>query len=420
MVSGAAIYLIANILNAAIPFIMLPILTRYLNPAEYGEVAMFQTLLAALAAFTGLSVHAAANRKFYDGNIKEFEMKNFIGSCLQILIVSSSLVFLILFAFRNEFSRWLGLKSEWILIAVFVSAASFIIQIRLGQWQVRNKPKLFGAFQVSRSLLDMILTIVLVVFILYGSVGRIISQSLAIGVFGLFALYLLYKGNLLTFFQWSPVYIKEALMFGVPLMPHIAGVFLLNSVSRFVVNSELGLAQAGIYMVAVQISMAMGIIFDSINKAYVPWLFERLKRNILTEKIQIIKLTYGYFLIVILVAIIVFIFGPYFIVLLAGEDYSQAGEVIGWLALGQAFNGMYLMVTNYIFYSKKTGLLSVVTVFSGFLNVVLLLLLINVFSLQGAAIAYCISMIIRFLLTWFVSHKRHPMPWFNFKTTIIN
>src|SRR5690606_34839927 len=66
LASGASIYLLSNILNAALPFALLPILTRYLGPAQYGEVAMFQTFLATLAAFTGLSVQGAAARKYYD------------------------------------------------------------------------------------------------------------------------------------------------------------------------------------------------------------------------------------------------------------------------------------------------------------------------------------------------------------------
>ena len=49
--AGSAVYLFSNILNAAIPFALLPVLTRYLTPEEYGEVAMFQTLLGALMAF---------------------------------------------------------------------------------------------------------------------------------------------------------------------------------------------------------------------------------------------------------------------------------------------------------------------------------------------------------------------------------
>ena len=92
--------------------------------------------------------------------------------------------------------------------------------------------------------------------------------------------------------------------------------------------------------------------------------------------------------------------------------------MIGWLALGQALHGMYMMVTNYIFYSKRTGLLSLSTMTAGLVNVGLLMVLVSSMGLKGAAIAFAISMGIKFLLTWYVAHLRHPMPWFDFRSSV--
>ncbi len=254
----------------------------------------------------------------------------------------------------------------------------------------------------------------MVIFLLEGANGRIAAQIWAIGIFALVALYSMRRDGLFSFFIWRPTYIKEALAFGVPLIPHVAGIFLLSSVDRIVINSKLGLAQAGVYVVAVQLAAGMGLIFDAINKAYVPWLYEHLTRDIANEKKRIVKYSYIYFFLALLTAALAFVIGPYAIRIIAGEKYTSAGQVIGWLALGQAFNGMYLMVTNYIFYSKQTGLLSITTITSGLINVALLLALTQIFGLQGAAAAFSISMAIRFLFTWWVAQKRHPMPWFTF------
>ena len=413
--AGSAVYLFSNILNAAIPFALLPVMTRYLTPEEYGEVAMFQTLLGALMAFIGLSLHGAAGRKFYDGNLGEKDLREFIGSCLQILAITTAITIAVLFILQNQFSQWLGLDQRWILLAAAVTTGNVISQIRLGQWQVRKKAKSYGALQVSKSLLNVVLSLALVVLFLQGSDGRIVAQGVAVVIFALLALWLLKRDNLLTFIVWRPDYIKEALKFGVPLIPHVGGMFLLTTVDRFVINSELGLAQAGIYMVAVQFGMALSLVFDAINKAYVPWLFERLKRDSDSEKRQIVRYTYAWYVLILAGAGLSFIVGPWLIVFVAGDQYSQAGDVIGWLVLGQVFNGMYLMVTNYIFYSKRTGLLSAASLFSGLVNLGLLAVLVKQLGVVGAAYAFAISMGLRLLLTWFVAQKRHPMPWFNFR-----
>lgn len=413
-VGGASVYLFSNILNAIIPFILLPILTRYLNPTEYGEVAIFQTLLGALGAFVGSVFVGAAGRKYYDSSINETEMAVFIGSCIQLISIFSIITLVVMYALQDNFSEWLSIKTSYVLLAVLVAFCNVIASIRLGQWQVRKEAVKYGILQISKSLFNMSLSLILVVLLLKGAEGRIDAQIITSVVFLMITLFLLNKDNLLKVLIWRKDYLIEALKFGVPLMPHVAGGFLLMSVDRFVINKEIGLAEAGIYMVAVQLTAAIGIVFDAINKAYVPWLFERLRTDNREDKKQIVKLTYAWFGLIVVGVMLSFWIGPPLVVLIAGEQYAQAGKVIGWLALGQGFQGMYLMVTNYIFYSKRTGLLSVASISSGVLNLVLLVVFIRVFGLEGAAIAFATSMGVRFLLTWWIAQKRHPMPWFSF------
>lgn len=121
LLKGASVYLVSNILNAVIPFLLLPVLTRYLSPAEYGQIAMFQTLLAGIGTFIGLNAVGAANRKFYDGDIDETVLRQFNGSCVHILIVSSLITFIGIYLFQNQLSEFLAIPTSWILAAVVIS-----------------------------------------------------------------------------------------------------------------------------------------------------------------------------------------------------------------------------------------------------------------------------------------------------------
>ena len=106
-----------------------------------------------------------------------------------------------------------------------------------------------------------------------------------------------------------------------------------------------------------------------------------------------------------------FFIGPPLFVFVAGESYRSASAIVGWIALGQGLSGMYLMVTNYVFYSRRTGILAVTTMLSAVIGLGALFILIDRFGLLGAAYAYCIGMGARFVLTWIAAHLRHPMPW---------
>ncbi|MEH6689089.1 MAG: hypothetical protein V7693_17720 [Halopseudomonas sabulinigri] len=167
-------------------------------------------------------------------------------------------------------------------------------------------------------------------------------------------------------------------------------------------------------MLAVQMAIGVALVFDGINKAYVPWLFKKLKENDSQQKKKIVRYTYIWFLFIIAGAIAGLFVGPWLVKLAAEPSFEQAGEVIGWLLLWQTFGGMYLMVTNYIFYSRRTGLLSAATIQSGLINLLLLVLLIKLLGLDGAAVSFAIGVAITFLLTWCVAEKRNPMLWFSF------
>lgn len=411
LLKNSAIYLLSNILNAAIPFFLLPVLTRYLTPAEYGVVAMFQVLLVFLAAFTGLSVHGAANRKYFDQD-EGVNLPVYIGNCVLILAASTFLALLIVWLFRAPLAGLTGLPGSWLLAAVLVSGASFLVQLLLGQWQVRARSRPYGVFQVSQSLVNLLLSLLLVVGLGWGWGGRLWGQSLAVLGFGLAALVLLYTTGQLRV-RWRPDYLRGALLFGAALIPHVVGLAMLNALDRVIIQQHLGLEQTGIYMVAVQLGMAMVIVADAVNKAYVPWLYARLKADDPRVKRRIVSGTYLYFAAAQLAALGVALVAPWFVPWFAGPEYAEAGRVLGWLALGQAFNGMYLMVTNYIFYSQRMMKLSLVTVVSGALDLALVYLLVESHGIVGAAVAFAIAMGFRFVMTWVVAQRLHPMPWFS-------
>ncbi|MDL4030324.1 oligosaccharide flippase family protein, partial [Proteus mirabilis] len=75
LLRGASVYLTSNILNSAIPFLLLPILTRYLSTEEYGKIAMFQIFLAGISTLIGCNTISAISRKYFDDRKYDNELK---------------------------------------------------------------------------------------------------------------------------------------------------------------------------------------------------------------------------------------------------------------------------------------------------------------------------------------------------------
>ena len=351
-------------------------------------------------------------RKFYDEGVGPGDLRDFIASCIQILICTGLLAFLSLALMGNRLQGWLSIDQFWILAAVPVATAGFLTQLRLTQWQARKRVGSYAAFQIGAAALNVTLSLLLVVVMACGVEGRLAAITAASVTCASLALLFLHRDRLLGLLSWRPQFHAEIFRFGIPLIPHTVGIFLLMSADRFVVANEFGLSEAGVYMVAVQLASAPAMLFDALNKAYVPWLFERLRKDDPNEMQAIVRNTYLWFLVILIGAASVFAAGGAILEFVAGGGYAHAGDVLGWLVLGQVFGGMYLMVTNYIFYSKRTGLLGASTVACGALHILLLVAFVRWKGLEGAAMAFAISMALRFLVTWRIAHLRRPMPWF--------
>ena len=373
MIGKSLIYLGSNIVNALIPLALLPILTRVLTVGEYGQVGLFQTLITAFAGVVGLSAAGAAGRRYFDELESDEEMATYMGSALQVLIASVLPMLAITLLFSQLISRQLQIPTWWVVAATIVPACNMIIQLRLVQWQVRGSARSYGMLQVGYSAINFVLSLLLVLALSLGGTGRVIAQIAAAGLTAALAIILLRRAGLLRFLDWKPDEIRQLLAFGLPLVPHTLGLFLLVYADRVVVADRLGIEGAGMYIAAMQLVAGAGLVFDAINKAYVPWLYERLAKDDHHEKRRIVRFTYAWYVIIGLGVAVAFFVGPLLFVLIAGPTYASAAQIIGWLALGQGLSGMYLMV--------------------------------------GAAYAYCIGMGVRFVLTWIAAHLRHPMPW---------
>lgn len=409
LVKRSGIYLGANILNALVPFLLLPILTRYLTTAEYGQIAMFQTLVTGLTALMGLNTIGAANRKYYDNDKENISFFN--GTCIQILLITIIVVGVLAWVLSEKLSEWLSIPLSWIFFAVLISSANFVVQLRLGQWQVREMALNFGFLQVSQSVFIFGLSILLIVLFNQGSEGRIEALLIATLIYALASITLLYKDRLVRICVFRKDFMKEALSYGVPLIPHVVGIFFLSSIDRFFINKELGISEAGIYMFAVQLSLGVAVIFDAINKALITWLFKSLAENQTQQLERVVRFTYLFFIVAMMLGLLSFIVGPFVVNVVGGDKFIRSGEIIGWLCLGQAFGGMYLMVTNYIFYAKKTGLLSFVTISTGLINIFLLVMLLKTNGIVGVAIAFAVSMFLRFVGTWLIAIKISDFSW---------
>ncbi len=408
LIGSASVYTVANVINAGIPFLLLPVLTRIIGPSEYGKVAMFATVLAFFSAFTGFNSHGALGVRYFQQ--KQYDLSGYISTCFAILCGSLILIIGLVSLGISWLERFTQLPAKWLIVAAVSAGAQFAFQIPLTLWRSSNQPFKYAFIQIAQSVTNAALSLCLVIALEWGWEGVTAGQSLSLLFFTILIFLFPHK------YGWTKAsprkdYAMDALKFGIPLIPHTFGSMLMMMSDRFMITNFLGIEETGIYMVGMQIGMGVGLLTQSFNKAFAPWLFGKLSNIDNFSKIRVVRYTYIYFVIVLTIALLLGLMAPWFLGFFVGEKFRQASGVVIYIALGYAFGGMYLMVTNYIYYVSKTYFLAIITLISGFLNIILNYFLIQLLGLKGAAIGFLVSQILFFFGTWFLSNKVYPMPW---------
>jgi O-antigen/teichoic acid export membrane protein len=400
--------MISTLINASIPFLLLPILTKYLSKSDMGYIFMFSTLTTFLTPLVNVNMDGAITRVFYkDKNT----INQYIANCISISIVTTILISILCYLFEPTIFEYTGLSFKWVFLCIITCFAQFQVLILLTLYRVNIKPISFGILQNVSSLINLILSILLIVFLNFNWEGRVLGISIStiiVSIFSYIILQLKYKIN----FKIKPEYIKHALVFGSGLIPHTIGMALILLTNRFFLMKMLSIEETGLFGDASMLASIISFISFSFNNAYVPWLYEKLNKRSAYERLKLVWFTYKFYFALVIFGLVFYFILPIVFHIFINEKFVLALKYIPWLIVGFIFQGMYLMVTNYIIYSEKTHLQAIVTIVVGLLNVPLTYFSVLYYKSEGAAFAFGLSFMLLFVFTWFISSKVYKMPWF--------
>jgi len=405
-------YSLANMINAGLPFLLLPILTSYLSLEKFGMLTMVQLFLTVSLPFILLNVHGLFVIEY--SKLSKDDFAEFISTMLWIPLFMFAFVEVIFVLFQNIIVSYLQIDIYWIyLIPLFALLQSIPTMIPV-IFQAQQNPRNYGIYKISLTLVNFILSIFFVISLQMGWEGRMWGIFGAYVIYSIVGLIVLFRLEYLRLSISIPN-IKEALKFGIPLLPHsIAGIMLGMSDRVFLANM-LSLSEVGLYSVAFQIASGMLIVMTSINQAWVPHLYEKLNKSPDMEAKQVIvSQTYKIMLVMIIATIVFSLLVPVIYKLFIDSKYIDGLLLAQILTIGFLFQGFYFMVTNYIFYVKKTHLLSIITVCSAIILLVLNYIFIKKFGMYGSAMAMIFGYLLLFVFTWFLSNSVYAMPWFDF------
>ncbi len=402
------IYACAFAFAGAAPFLLLPILTTHLTPQQFGEVTSFLVLTGILGNIAGLTAHGFVAVRFFKTAAEQYRL--LVSSSIAAIGLMHILTLLLVALLFPLLAQALALPRSYTMLAVLAAFFLSLNLVFLAIFQSSGQPWLYLQARVVQGITELILCLGLLFLVTTDSSARIYSYTVALAASAMLGLYYCARrGQVGTQVERGAV--KELMVFGVPMLPHILAGTAITYLDRLVVLSLLGAESLGIYMVAMQIGMAMIALIEPLNKALAPWLFDQLSRGQAGVRQMIVKRTYQLFAMLTLVGTLVAVTAQLLFDHVIGAKFGPARALIPWMIAGFVLQGMYYAVVNYMFYAERTGTLSMVTASTAVVGCLVSYGLTSTFGLQGAGASFLVNNALLFLLVWFAASKAVPMPW---------
>lgn len=368
LLKDSSIYISGEFISKAIPFFLLPYLTRKLGVEGFGELSYYQAILAFLLIFLGLSQHGAVARYYY------FYGKNAINMIVTsgyLLNVLTSLLLIVIFLVMQE---------EMLIYVTLIAMFQTLISVQLSLRQCQKKALSYVALQLFFTVLNVVLTVILLEFFSENLVEkRLLAMLLSSGIaFSLF--YFLYIKKIRKPFNYSKrqyiIGARYILFFGLPLFLHGFSSVVRTQFDKVLVYNSFSEADLGIYSAGFQLASVLSIAIMAINKAVVPYYYEALKKKLVTKD-KVIKYFFISLFFIPVPALMAWLIPNEVYTWFLGSKFNESKYFMVVFLISMSVTVPYLVLVNYLFYYGKNLNISISSIVSTLIYVCLLLVLVN-------------------------------------------
>lgn len=401
-------YFITTFLNSALPLLFLPILTRYLEPAVYANIALFNFYLFLSNSLAGTSISTMISKKFFEHS-KEY-LAGVIGNSIRIAFLTSLLLSVLLAVSFPLLKGLLGLPFFWIVFIPWVSF--FFILFNMGLTVLRNQHKvfIFSTHKILNTLINVLISLFLVVLLLWGWQGRTWGIALSFFLSALFSFYYLHKQGYIAF-SFSRQESKKILQVIVPLIPNALQSIIIAQSGVFFMQLYFTKDLLGIYSAAFQIAVSIKLLFATLAMSWSPHLYQQLANiqsiNTLLLARKLILLS----LFLLSGVLLVNLFSGSIITILTNSNYHGAKQFIPWFTGGFLFNGLTVFITPILIKFNKEKQLGLISLGSMALMLVANLVCIHIWGYIGIAMAFTFTSSLMFLSIAWIVQRTLPIPW---------
>lgn len=382
-----ATYTVAGLMGKSIGFLLLPLYTRALSPAEYGRLSVIGSVMGMTTILLTFGLEASTFRIYFELAKDAERQRSLIDSIWRFLIYVSMLGCISLGAISllalgtstdnviNGPDLFLGLSASGIAIA----AQSLPLPLLRAQERLRGYLVLMGINAIGGAATAATLVVVLG----FGVPGMLIGGVVANLATLIAAMFLVpwRRGA-----RASRDLVERSLRFGLPMLPHFLSMQALNLADRLILIGLVTTTALGLYGLAANFAIVGLIACQAVTQATMPS-YARVGTNP-DSKENLAEMIVRQISVVALITTALALLGPPTIGIVAAKSYAGAADLFGWIVLGYGFVGLYGVPMNgATMGAGRTSRAWIATLIGALSNIGLILALTPIWGIEGAAIA---------------------------------
>ncbi len=405
---SSGLYAVGELARRGLAFFLLPIYTRFLDPAEYGVLELLSALSGILFACLLLGLPSALNKVYHRDCDTPHDRASILATTLAlatpVLVIVGTLLII---AAENVGTLVIGEAGQGPLVRLVVTTAVLqsLMAIVQASFRARERAVAFVTLNLCQFIPAMALNVTFVVGLQMGVRGvlwgNFISSLLALAI----GLWVALRGADLVV---NRKLIRPLLHFGTLLVPVMLATWAIDMSDRYVLRIYRSLEEIAVYGVGYKIGMVlqMAIVWP-FQLAWPAVSFSISYRE--DHRTSYARVLTYLSVALVLGWLVVTLVARAGLTPLVGEAYAGAYLLVPPVALGYLFNGVHFCLSPGIHIAGKTRQLTILACGAALLNLGLNFLAVPRYGSAGAAWTTMVTFLVIAATTAVLSQRAHPI-----------
>lgn len=379
LANNSLLFFIANFGSRILTFLMVPYYTYSLSMAEYGTVDVLVSTISLAVPLVTFSMGDIVTLYLVK---KQYSVETIFTNSIMLLAVGN-LFILILFPVIYSIDTFKPYIHYFFLLILVQSFYSVFQSYARGIGKV-------AAFAISGIIYTASLVSLNIYFLTYckmGIPGYLQSMIIAYAVGILFLALSIGRFRAFRLQTFNRGYIKGLLKLSIPILPTAVLWWIMNISDKYSILFFMSVSANGLYTVAHKIPTILSMLYNVFQQA---WQLSTMEMESRFERSNMYSHLFEVLTCLLAGATSILIIAAKPVILVFCEAaYAEAWKVVPLLLYSAVYNALSgFFGSNYIPMKKTINALKI-TVIGTIINIILNVILVPIWGLQGAALATC-------------------------------